>query len=103
MKRLVTVAVLFSLILIAIAGVFFFASQNPTDHTEQYAVELNEIANEISLGNSDVAQEKTVELRKEIREDKATSSNNIGIFLLCGICILFLVGVRHYHNHLQNL
>lgn len=96
MKRLVTVAVLFSLILIAIAGVFFFASQNPTDHTEQYAVELNEIANEISLGNSDVAQEKTVELRKEIRENKATSSNNIGIFLLCGICILFLAGVSIY-------
>ncbi len=95
MKKLFAVTIVLALLLAGIAALFFFQSRNTEDRTEQYAVQLNEIANEISLGNSDTARAKTESLRKEIRE-KEEKQVNYAILLMGGICIVFLFGVSIY-------
>ncbi len=95
MKKLFALTTVLALLLVGIAAFFFFQSRNMEDRTEQYAVQLNEIANEISLGNSDTAKEKTESLRKEIRE-KEEKQGNYAILLMGGICIVFLFGVSMY-------
>ncbi len=95
MKKLFALTIVLALLLVGIAAFFFFQSRNMEDRTEQYAVQLNEIANEISLGNSDTAKEKTESLRKEIRE-KEEKQGNYAILLMGGICIVFLFGVSMY-------
>lgn len=95
MKKLFAVTAVLALLLVGIAAFFFFQSRNTEDRTQQYAVELNEIANEISLGNSDTAREKTDSLRREIRE-KEEEQRDYAILLMGGICIVFLIGVSIY-------
>lgn len=95
MKKLFAVTTVLALFLAGIAVFFFFQSRNKEDRTEQYAVQLNEIANEISQGNSDTAREKTDSLRKEVRE-KEEKQGNYAILLMGGICIVFLFGVSIY-------
>ncbi|MBR6850515.1 MAG: HAMP domain-containing histidine kinase [Lachnospiraceae bacterium] len=95
MKKLFALTTVLALLLVGIAAFFFFQSRSMEDRTEQYAVQLNEIANEISLGNSDTAKEKTESLRKEIRE-KEEKQGNYAILLMGGICIVFLFGVSMY-------
>lgn len=95
MKKLFAVTIVLALLLAGIAALFFFQSRNTEDRTEQYAVQMNEIANEISLGNSDTARAKTESLRKEIRE-KEEKQVNYAILLMGGICIVFLFGVSIY-------
>ncbi|MGN1304852.1 MAG: ATP-binding protein [Oscillospiraceae bacterium] len=96
--RLISVTALFSVLIIIVAGVFFYTEKqaNSQDNKSEQLVAINEIEQLVKTGEYEKLSEKTAELSGSIRSSKEVSNVNIGIFIMCGICIVFCAVIFGY-------
>lgn len=96
--RLISVTAIFSALIIIVAGVFFYTEKqaNSQDIIAEQLVAVNEIEQLVKMGEYEELSEKTAELSESIRSSKEVSTVNIGIFVMCGICIVFCAVVFVY-------
>lgn len=97
-SRLVSVTALFSALIIIVAGVFFYKEKqaNSQDNKSEQLVAINEIEQLVKTGEYEKLPEKTAELSGSIRSSKEVSNVHIGIFIMCGICIVFCAVIFGY-------
>ena len=96
--RLFSVTMLFSVLMIIAASIFYF-SQNqaePQDNRSEQLVAINEIDQLVKMGEYEKLPEKTAELSHNIRSSQTVSGVNNGIFVMCGLCIVFCASVFGY-------
>lgn len=96
--RLISAAALFSA-LIMIAAVILFFSERQTysqDSKSEQLVSVNEIEQLAKMGEYEKIPEKTAALSESIRSSQIVSHVNIGIFVMCGICIVFCAVIFSY-------
>lgn len=96
-KRLICISLFFSAILLLTAGFFYQKSQKAqTKNTAaQRIIAVNELEQLALLGDLDTLSEQADKLQAELRTETETDGN-YGYFLLCGICILFVLTVFSY-------
>lgn len=62
---------------------------NSQDNRAEQLVAINEIEQLVKMGEYEKLSEKTAELSESIRLSEKVSNVNVGIFIMCGICIVF--------------
>lgn len=89
--RLISVTALFSTLIIIVSGIFFYMGNqaNSQDNRTEQLVAINEIEQLAKMGEYEKLSEKTAELSESIRLSEEVSNVNVGIFIMCGICIVF--------------
>lgn len=89
--RLISVTALFSTLIIIVSGIFFYMGNqaNSQDNRTEQLVAINEIEQLVKMGEYEKLSEKTTELSESIRLSEEVSNVNVGIFIMCGICIVF--------------
>ncbi|MGN0650740.1 MAG: ATP-binding protein [Oscillospiraceae bacterium] len=96
--RLFSVTVLFSVLMIIAASIFYF-SDKQTDRQDigsAQLVAINEIEQLVKMGEYEKLPEKTAELSESIRSSQTVSEADSGIFVMCGLCIIFCAAVFGY-------
>lgn len=96
--KLISITLLFSVIII-ITTVFLYLSSKKDDPSGQSAeqiIALNEIEQLAKSGQTDMLSEKTALLSESIKSEQLTHSQGSHLFILCIICILFIVIVFSY-------
>ena len=91
MKKLISAALLFALLLLVITGSAVLREHRTDDRNGEYAVRLNEIEQLAAQGNTEKAADCAADLRKELQSAE-TEKNDRTILLMCGVCLLFLSG-----------
>lgn len=96
--RLVSVTALFSAFIIFAAGIIYFSEMqaNSQDSGSEQIVAVNEIEQLVKTGKYEKLPEKTAELSESIRSVQTVSNANSGIFVMCGLCIIFCAAVFGY-------
>ena len=96
--RLISVTSLFSAVIVILTGIFYFSGRqiNSQDNKSEQLVAINEIEQLVKMGEYEKLSEKTALLSECIRSEQTVSDMNGGIFVMCGICILFALGVFGY-------
>lgn len=96
--RLVSVTVLFSVLIIIAASIFYISEKqaDPQDNRSEQLVAVNEIEQLVKKGEYEKLPEKTAKLSESIRSSEAVSNVNVGIFIMCGICIVFCAVIFIY-------
>lgn len=89
--RLISVTALFSTLIIIVSGIFFYMGNqaNSQDNRTEQLVAINEIEQLVKMEEFEKLSEKTAELSESIRLSEEVSNVNVGIFIMCGICIVF--------------
>lgn len=97
-SRLISVTALFSAVIVILTGIFYFSERqiNSQDNKSEQLVAINEIEQLVKMGEYEKLSEKTALLSECIRSEQTVSDMNGGIFVMCGICILFALGVFGY-------
>ena len=91
MKKLISAALLFAVLLLVITSAAVLRERRTDDRTGEYAVRLNEIEQLAAKGNCEKAASCAADLRHELQTAE-TESNDRTILLMCGVCLLFLGG-----------
>ncbi|MDD6990715.1 MAG: sensor histidine kinase, partial [Oscillospiraceae bacterium] len=96
--RLISVTALFSALIIIMTGILYFSEKqiNSQDSKSEQLVAINEIEQLVKMGEYEKLSEKTALLSESIRSVQSVSDVNGGIFVMCGICLLFAAGVFGY-------
>ncbi|MBQ9885932.1 MAG: HAMP domain-containing histidine kinase [Lachnospiraceae bacterium] len=96
--RLISIAVLFSAIIFIITGILYFSGKqaNSADTKAEQIVAINEIEQLARLGEYDKMSAKSAELTESLRGAQVVSGGSTGLFVLCGVCILFVIIVFGY-------
>lgn len=96
--RLISVTALFSVLIIIVTGVLYYKQKqaNSQDNKSEQLVAINEIEQLVKTGEYEKLSEKTAELSENIRSSEAVSNVNVGIFIMCGICIVFCTVIFGY-------
>lgn len=96
--RLISVTALFSALIIIMTGILYFSEKqiNSQDSKSEQLVAINEIEQLVKMGEYEKLSEKTALLLESIRSVQSVSDVNGGIFVMCGICLLFAAGVFGY-------
>lgn len=95
MKKLITTALIFALLLIGITGRAIQRNTRPGDQAGEFSVRLNELQYLIQLGDQDAALHCADEFEAALHQAE-DQDNNGELLLMCGICLLFLTGVVVY-------
>lgn len=97
-KRLVIITLFFSVIIFLTACTFYISEKknNWDDTRAEQIIAVNEIEHLAMSGKLDVMQEKSQQLEQDIRQTKINYNQSSGIFIMCGICIVFLQCVFGY-------
>ena len=96
--RIISLTALFSAVIIIFAGIVFFMEKRDgaQDTVSEQLVAVNEIEQLISSGEYEELADKTAALSESIRSARVESDANIGILVMCGLCIFFASGVFGY-------
>ncbi|MGN0554026.1 MAG: ATP-binding protein [Oscillospiraceae bacterium] len=96
--RLISVTALFSALIIIVTGVLYYTQKqaNSQDNKPEQLVAINEIEQLVKMGEYERLTEKTTELSESIRSLQTVSDINNGIFIMCGLCIVFCAAVFGY-------
>ena len=96
--RLISVTALFSVLIIVAAAIFCISEkqENSQGIGSEQLVAVNEIEQLVIIGDYEKLPEKTAELSQSIRSAQTASDGNVGIFVMCGLCIVFCAGVFGY-------
>lgn len=91
-SRIISIAALLSALIIIVTSVLYFPEKksDSRDISAEQIVALNEIEQLAKSGEHEKMSEKTAELADSLRSTQDISDNNNGIFVMCGICILFI-------------
>ncbi len=95
MKKLISAVLLFALLLLVITGSAVLREHRAADRTGEYAVRLNEIEQLAVQGNTEKAADCAAELRRDLQAAE-TESNDRTVWMMCGVCLLFLGGSALY-------
>ncbi|MBQ6041570.1 MAG: HAMP domain-containing histidine kinase [Oscillospiraceae bacterium] len=95
MKKLISAALLFAVLLLVITGTAVLREHRTAGRTGEYAVRLNEIEQLAAQGNNTEAARCAAELRKDLQSAE-TENNDRTVWLMCGVCLLFLGGSALY-------
>lgn len=97
-SRIISVTVMFSvLILVVTGGLYFSGEKNDSqDHKAEQIIALNEIEQLAQSGELEKASEKISEIKESIRTEQHITNGNSKLFIMCGICILFLLSIFGY-------
>lgn len=97
-SRIISVTVMFSvLILVVTGGLYFSGEKNDSqDHKAEQIIALNEIEQLAQSGELEKASEKISEMKESIRTEQYITNGNSKLFIMCGICILFLLSIFGY-------
>lgn len=97
-KRLFSVTVLFSVMMIVAASIFYFSEKQAEsqDNSSEQLVAINEIEQLVKMGEYEKLPEKTAKLSENLRSSQTVSDVNNGIFVMCGLCIVFCTSVFGY-------
>jgi len=90
--RVVSLAVLFSSLIIIVTGILYFSERqtNSQDKISEQLVVINEIEQLAKMGEYEKLTEKTAVLSESIHSMQTVSDTDGGIFIMCGICIIFI-------------
>lgn len=90
--RVVSLAVLFSSLIIIVTGILYFSERqtNSQDKISEQLVITNEIEQLAKMGEYEKLTEKTAVLSESIHSMQTVSDTDGGIFIMCGICIIFI-------------
>lgn len=90
--RVVSLAVLFSSLIIIVTGILYFSERqtNSQDKKSEQLVIINEIEQLAKMGEYEKLTEKTAVLSESIHSMQTVSDTDGGIFIMCGICIIFI-------------
>ncbi len=94
MRRLVTAAVMFVLVIVCLCAAAVINSGRE-DPTGEYAVRLNEIEQLIGQGESEQAAALAADLRHEMRAAENSATDHT-VPLMCGVCVLFVAVTSAY-------
>lgn len=96
--RLISVMLSFVAAIIIITGIFYFSEQKPDleDIKSEQIVALNEIEQLAKHGETEMISEKVEDLKESLKLTKTVSGNNNVLFIVCGICILFMPAAFGY-------
>lgn len=96
--RLISVMLFFVAAIIIITGIFYFSEQKPDleDIKSEQIVALNEIEQLAKHGDTEMISEKVEDLKESLKLTKTASGNNNVLFIVCGICILFMPAAFGY-------
>ena len=97
-KRLIFVTAFFATVLLAVTGIVFMSAQKtaPEDFRAEQIVAINELEQLAQSGELEELAIKAERLKEDIRTVQQTPDNRSRIFVLCGICIAFLLVVFGY-------
>lgn len=97
-KRLLSITLLFSaLIFIAACALYFSGKQADTQDTKaEQIIAVNELQQLAKSGEYEKMAEKSEELISSLRLSQTVSASGSRLFIMCGICILFLLVVFGY-------
>ncbi|MGN0637123.1 MAG: ATP-binding protein [Huintestinicola sp.] len=90
-RKLISVTALFSALMIIAAGILYFSQKQSDirDNKAEQLVAVNEIKQLAKMGEYEKLSEKTEELSESIRSVPTAPDVSGGIFVMCGICIVF--------------
>lgn len=96
--RLISVMLFFVAAIIIITGIFYFSEQklDLEDIKSEQIVALNEIEQLAKHGETEMISEKVEDLKESLKLTKTASGNNNVLFIVCGICILFIPAAFGY-------
>lgn len=97
-RRLIYITLLFTTLLVIVTSTLYFSSnqRDSQDTKAAQIVAVNEIEQLVKSGDYDKMLEKSEDLQDSIRFTQSISVDSNGLFLMCGICILFLLIVFGY-------
>ena len=97
-KRLIFVTAFFATVLLAVTGILFMSAQKtaPEDFRAEQIVAINELEQLAQAGELEELAIKAERLKEDIRTVQQTPDDSRRIFVLCGICIAFLLVVFGY-------
>ena len=97
-KRVIEIAVLFAIVILAVTGILWYRGQKNASGEEKEAqvVAINELEQLVRSGDEDAFFEKADLLQEELRNTEETVYQSRSLFLLSGICIVFLFVVFGY-------
>lgn len=97
-KRLIFVTAFFATVLLAVTGILFMSAQKtaPEDFRAEQIVAINELEQLAQSGELEELAIKAERLKEDIRTVQQTPDDSRRIFVLCGICIAFLLVVFGY-------
>ena len=98
MKKLITAALAAVIILICVTAALAYSTDDREDISGTYAVKLNEIEQLSRSGDTEKAASAAGELRIEISSHRPESYDR-RLFIMCGICILFICGATGCFIH----
>lgn len=97
-KRVIGITVMFAIVIVAVTGILWCTGRQAVsvEKSEEQVVAINELEQLVRSGEEDAFFEKADLLQDELRNGEETVYQNRALFLLCGICILFLFVVFGY-------
>ena len=93
-----TVTVLFCTVILAVTGIFYFLGKQSASREKkaEQILALNEVAQLSEAGEQEQVALKVQTLQEDLRIVQDGTGNHLGLFLLCGICIVFVFIVFGY-------
>ena len=97
-KRLIFITAFFATVLLAVAGMLFMSAKKAAseDFRAEQIVAINELEQLAQSGELEELAIKAERLKEDIRTVQQTPDNSSRFFVLCGICIAFLLVVFGY-------
>ncbi len=96
MKKLISAAVLFAVIIISVCGISYFRASDISNRKGSYIVSLNEIEKLCEQGDDSAASEAARTLKGELIADARIPEGQSAVLVTGALCLLFLAGVSLY-------
>ena len=97
-KKLFSITIFFTIIIIIVTGIIGLSDKKVSsqDNKSEMLVAINEIEQLAKLEEYEKMSDKIADLQENIRLEQAVSNDNNRLFIMCGICIVFLITIFGY-------
>lgn len=96
--KLISITIFFTILILLLTGGFYLSCKQADmqDTRAEQVIALNEIEQLAASGDYETMSEKVVELQENIRYTQGITTQENTLFIMCGICIVFLLVVFGY-------
>lgn len=97
-KRVIGITALFAIVILVVTGLLWYMGRRnaSVEDRRDRVVAINELEELVRSGDESAFYEKADLLQEELRNEEEVVYQNRSLFILCGICILFLFVVFGY-------
>lgn len=97
-KRVIGITALFAIVILVVTGLLWYMGRRnaSVEDRRDRVVAINELEELVRSGDESAFYEKADLLQEELRNEEEAVYQNRSLFILCGICILFLFVVFGY-------